>query len=161
MTKHDGSAKCNHFHKVPTRHSSNDTSHLSCHLACCKRHLIQDIRKYDKLITYKSNDGTTTLTTSKFDQEESHRALTCFVVCGKQAFNVVKESTVKLYLQTVNLEVKPISRFTCQRDVMATYVGERNILIEDLGKALGRICLTFDNWNNEHTKDEFICIIAH
>ena len=140
MTKHeDGSAECNHCHKVLAGDSSNGTSHLSRHLTRCKRRPIQDIRKYGKLVTHKSNDGTTTLTTFKFDQEESRRALTRFVVCGKQAFNVVEEPTFRLYLQTINPEVKPISRFTCQRDVMATYVRERNILIEDLGKAPGRI----------------------
>ena len=92
MTKHeDGSAKCNHCHKVLARDSNNDMSHLSCHLTRCKRHQMQYIRKYSKIVTRKSNEGTITLTTFKFNQEKSHRALTCFVVCGKQAFNVAKD----------------------------------------------------------------------
>ena len=84
MTKHeDRNVECNHCHKVVARDSSNGTSHLIHRLTCCKRCPIQDIRKYGKLVTQKSNDGTTTLTTFKFDQEEIHKALTFFVACGK------------------------------------------------------------------------------
>ncbi|MFQ6643190.1 hypothetical protein Gotur_017235 [Gossypium turneri] len=33
--------------------------------------------------------------------------------------------------------------------------------IYKLAKALGLICLTSDNWNSEHTDDEYICITAY
>ncbi|MFQ6670699.1 hypothetical protein Gotur_035512 [Gossypium turneri] len=33
--------------------------------------------------------------------------------------------------------------------------------IAKLAKAPGLICLTSDNWNSEHTNDEYICITTH
>ncbi|MBA0661690.1 hypothetical protein Goklo_005964 [Gossypium klotzschianum] len=32
---------------------------------------------------------------------------------------------------------------------------------EELAKSPSLICLTFDNWNSEHTNDEYIYISAH
>ncbi|KAG4165598.1 hypothetical protein ERO13_A13G091045v2 [Gossypium hirsutum] len=41
------------------------------------------------------------------------------------------------------------------------YAKERDRVKEVLAKPLGLICLTLDNWNSEHTNDEYICITTH
>ena len=116
MTKNeDGTAKCNHCNKILVGDSANDISHLSHHLSHCGRCPIEDIRKYGKLVSHKSDEGTFTLATFKFDQEECCKAMTSFVVCGKEAFHVVEEPTFRLHLQSANPEVKSISRSTCKK----------------------------------------------
>ncbi|MBA0780411.1 hypothetical protein Gotri_004511 [Gossypium trilobum] len=41
------------------------------------------------------------------------------------------------------------------------YAKERDRVKEELAKVPSLICLTSDNWNSEHTNDEYICITAH
>ncbi|MFQ6670698.1 hypothetical protein Gotur_035512 [Gossypium turneri] len=56
---------------------------------------------------------------------------------------------------------KNISRHTVARDVLMYYAKDRDHVKEELAKAPGLICLTSDNWNSEHTNDEYICITTH
>ncbi|KAH1047265.1 hypothetical protein J1N35_038049 [Gossypium stocksii] len=55
---------------------------------------------------------------------------------------------------------KNISRYTTTRDVLMYYTKERDVK-EELAKAPGLICLTSNNWNSEHTNDEYIGITAN
>ncbi|MBA0851000.1 hypothetical protein Goshw_011171 [Gossypium schwendimanii] len=56
---------------------------------------------------------------------------------------------------------KNISRQTTTRDVLIYYAKEKDHVKEKLVKAPSLICLTSDNWNSEHTNDEYIFITAH
>ncbi|KAH9623166.1 hypothetical protein KSS87_005834 [Heliosperma pusillum] len=50
---------------------------------------------------------------------------------------------------------------TIRRDILKLYDEERKAVEEDLKKAPGRIAFTSDNWRNDSTQDEYICITAH
>ncbi|MBA0798763.1 hypothetical protein Gohar_009323 [Gossypium harknessii] len=60
-----------------------------------------------------------------------------------------------------NPNFKNISGQITARDVLMYYAKERDHVKEELAKAPSLILLTFDNWNSEHTNDEYICISAH
>ncbi|MBA0785051.1 hypothetical protein Gotri_026084 [Gossypium trilobum] len=56
---------------------------------------------------------------------------------------------------------KNISRPTTTRDVLIYYAKEINHVKEKLAKAFGLGCLTSDDWNSEHTNDEYIFVTTH
>ncbi|MBA0612813.1 hypothetical protein Godav_013364 [Gossypium davidsonii] len=60
-----------------------------------------------------------------------------------------------------SLNFKNISRKTTTTNFLMYYAKERDHIKEELVKAPGLICLTFDNCNSEHTNDEYICITNH
>ena len=57
--------------------------------------------------------------------------------------------------------MKFISKATCKRDLIVACAKERDTVLPDLGKPFERIYLTFDNWNYEHIKYEFISVTTH
>ncbi|MBA0611278.1 hypothetical protein Godav_011977 [Gossypium davidsonii] len=64
-------------------------------------------------------------------------------------------------IKIANSNFKNISRHTVARDVLMYYAKDRDHVKEELAKAPGLICLTSNNWNSEHTNDEYICITTH
>ncbi|XP_057540654.1 zinc finger BED domain-containing protein RICESLEEPER 2-like [Amaranthus tricolor] len=54
-----------------------------------------------------------------------------------------------------------LKRHLEKRDALKHYDEERKIVELDMQNALGRIFFTSDNWRNDHTQDEYICITAH
>ncbi|TYI23854.1 hypothetical protein ES332_A06G194000v1 [Gossypium tomentosum] len=64
-------------------------------------------------------------------------------------------------MRLASLNFKNIRRYTATRDVLMYYTKERDHVKKELAKTPGLICLTSDNWNSEHTNDEYICITAH
>ncbi|MBA0729451.1 hypothetical protein Golax_020353, partial [Gossypium laxum] len=54
-----------------------------------------------------------------------------------------------------------ISRPTTTRDVLIYYAKETGHVKEKLAKAFGLGCLTSDDWNFEHTNDEYIFVTTH
>ncbi|TYI73207.1 hypothetical protein E1A91_D07G115200v1 [Gossypium mustelinum] len=88
-------------------------------------------------------------------------SLSTFLVCGKHLFRTVEEPGFRYMMRIASPNFKNISRHTAARDVLMYYAKERDRVKEELAKAPGLICLTSDNWNLEHTNDEYICITAH
>ncbi|KAG8472915.1 hypothetical protein CXB51_034804 [Gossypium anomalum] len=77
-----------------------------------------------------------------------------------KSFRTVEELGFKHMMRIASPNFKNISRHTATRDVLMYYAKERDRVKEELAKAPGLICLTSDNWNSEHTNDEYICITA-
>ena len=77
------------------------------------------------------------------------------------SFRTVEELEFRYIMSIASPNSKNISRYTAARDVLMYYAKERDRVKEELAKALDLICLTSDNWNSEHTNDEYICITAH
>ncbi|KAK8296216.1 hypothetical protein V6Z12_D05G110800 [Gossypium hirsutum] len=132
--KNELKAQSNHCKTIFSAKSSNGTSHLRRHLNSCLK---------------------------KFDADECHQAIFTFLVCDKHSFRTVEEPGFRYMMRIASPNFKNISRHTAARDVLMYYAKERDRVKEELAKAPGLICLTFDNWNSEHTNDEYICITAH
>ncbi|MBA0637842.1 hypothetical protein Godav_029232, partial [Gossypium davidsonii] len=80
---------------------------------------------------------------------------------GKHSFRTVEEPGFRYMMRIISPNFKNISRHTVAKDVLMYYAKKRDHVKEELAKAPGLICLTFDNWNSKHTNDEYICITAH
>ncbi|MBA0734352.1 hypothetical protein Gogos_018272 [Gossypium gossypioides] len=89
-----------------------------------------------------------------FDANESCRVVSTFRECDKHSFRTVEETRFRYMMSIVSLNFKNISRHTAVKDVLMYYAKERDHVKEKLAKAPSLICLTFDNWNSDHTNDE-------
>ncbi|TYG53201.1 hypothetical protein ES288_D09G090400v1 [Gossypium darwinii] len=124
-------AQCNHCKTIFSAKSSSGTSHLRRHLNSC----IQPSPK-----------GVPSIKNYKFDADECRQAISTFIV---------------YMMRIASPNFKNISRHIAARDGLMYYAKERDHVKEELAKAPGLICLTSDNWNSEHTNDEYICVTAH
>ncbi|KAK8341069.1 hypothetical protein V6Z12_A08G141400 [Gossypium hirsutum] len=158
--KNELKAQCNHCKTIFSTKSSRGTSHLRCHLNSCLKKVNKDISQY-AIATQPSLGGFPFIKNYKFDVNEYRKAISTFLVCRKHSFRVVDEPGFRYMMSIASPNFKNISRYTTARDVLMYYVKERDRVKEELAKAPGLICLTSDNWNSEHTNDEYICITAH
>ncbi|TYG94373.1 hypothetical protein ES288_A11G184100v1 [Gossypium darwinii] len=136
-------AQCSHCKTIFSAKSSSRTSHL-------RRHLNSYLKKVNKDISQ-----------STIATQPSLGAISTFLVCGKHSFRTVEEPGFRYMMSIASPNFKNISRYTTARDVLIYYAKERDHVKEELAKAPGLICLNSDNWNLEHTNDEYICITAH
>ncbi|KAG4164011.1 hypothetical protein ERO13_D01G209133v2, partial [Gossypium hirsutum] len=144
--KNELKAQCNHCKTIFSAKSSSGTSHL-------RRHLNSS--------TQPSPEGVPSIKNYKFDADECRKAISTFLVCGKHSFRTVEEPGFRYMMRIASPNFKNISRYTAARDVLMYYAKERDRVKEELAKAPGLICLTSDNWNSEHTNDEYICVTTH
>ncbi|KAG4194935.1 hypothetical protein ERO13_A06G080732v2 [Gossypium hirsutum] len=153
-------AQCNHCKTIFSAKSSSRTSHLRHHLNSCLKKVNKGITQYT-ITTQPSLGVVPFIKNYKFDADECRQAVSTFLVCGKHSFRTVEELEFRYMMRIASPNFKNISRYTAARDVLMYYAKERDCVKEELAKASGLICLTFDNWNSEHTNDEYICITAH
>ncbi|XP_040952762.1 zinc finger BED domain-containing protein DAYSLEEPER [Gossypium hirsutum] len=158
--KNELKAQCNHCKTIFSAKSSSGTSHLRRHLNSCLKKVNKDITQYTIGIQ-PSPEGVLSIKNYKFDADECHKAISTFLVCGKHSFRIVEEPGFRYMMRIASPNFKNISRYTAARDVLMYYAKERDRVKEELAKAPGLICLTSDNWNSEHTNDEYICVTAH
>ncbi|KAK8305041.1 hypothetical protein V6Z12_D03G035500 [Gossypium hirsutum] len=158
--KNELKAQCNHCKTIFSTKSSSGTSHLRRHLNSCLKKVNKDITQYT-IVTQPSLEGVPSIKNYKFDVDECRQAISTFLVCGKHSFRTVEEPGFRYMMRIASPNFKNISRQTDIRDVLKYYAKERDHVKEELAKAPGLICLTSDNWNSEHTNDEYICITAH
>ncbi|MBA0743862.1 hypothetical protein Gogos_006516 [Gossypium gossypioides] len=64
-------------------------------------------------------------------------------------------------MSVFSLNFKNISRPTTTRDLLIYYAKKIDLVKEKLAKSFGLVCLTSDDWNSEHTNDEYICVTTH
>ncbi|KAK8259881.1 hypothetical protein V6Z12_D13G084900 [Gossypium hirsutum] len=157
--KNELKAQCNHCKTIFSAKSSSGTSHLRRHLNSCLKKVNKDITQYT-IVTQPSPEGVPSIKNYKFDVDECRQAISTFLVCAKHSFRTVEEPGFR-YMRIASPNFKNISRQTATRDVLKYYAKERDHVKEELAKSPGLICLTSDNWNLEHTNDEYICITAH
>ncbi|TYG60684.1 hypothetical protein ES288_D07G086600v1 [Gossypium darwinii] len=158
--KNELKAQCNHCKTIFSAKSSSGTSHLRRHLNSCLKKVNKDITQYTIAIQ-PSPEGVPSIKNYKFDADECRKAISTFLVCGKHSFRTVEEPAFRYMMRIASPNFKNISRHTAARDVLMYYAKERDRVKEELAKAPGLICLTSDNWNSEHTNDEYICVTAH
>ncbi|TYG40941.1 hypothetical protein ES288_D12G134900v1 [Gossypium darwinii] len=158
--KNELKAQCNHCKTIFSAKSSSGTSHLRRHLNSCLKKVNKDITQYTISIQ-PSPEGVPSIKNYKFDADECCKAISTFIVCGKHSFRTVEEPRFRYMMRIASPNFKNISRYTATRDVLMYYAKERDRVKEELAKAPGLICLTSDNWNSEHTNDEYICVTAY
>ncbi|KAG4113026.1 hypothetical protein ERO13_D13G196433v2 [Gossypium hirsutum] len=158
--KNELKAQCNHCKTIFSAKSSSRTSHLRRHLNSCLKKVNKDITQYT-IATQPSPEGVPSIKNYKFDADECRKAISTFLVYGKHSFRTVEEPGFRYMMRIASRNFKNISRYTAARDVLMYYAKERDRVKEELAKAPGLICLTSDNWNSEHTNDEYICVTAH
>ncbi|KAK8290461.1 hypothetical protein V6Z12_D07G263700 [Gossypium hirsutum] len=158
--KNELKAQCNHCKTIFSAKSSSGTSHSRRHLNSCLKKVNKDITQYTIGIQ-PSPKGVPSIKNYKFDADECRKAISTFLVCGKHSFRTVEEPGFKYMMRIASPNFKNINRYTTARDVLMYYAKERDRVKEEFAKAPGLICLTSDNWNSEHTNDEYICVTAH
>ncbi|KAL1073895.1 hypothetical protein V6Z11_D11G253200 [Gossypium hirsutum] len=158
--KNELKAQCNHYKTIFSAKSSSGTSHLRRHLNSYLKKVNKDITQYTIAIQ-PSPEGVPSIKNYKFDADECRKAISTFLVCGKHSFRTVEEPAFRYMMRIASPNFKNISRHIAARDVLMYYAKERDRVKEELAKAPGLICLTSDNWNSEHTNDEYICVTAH
>ncbi|TYH28807.1 hypothetical protein ES288_A02G173300v1 [Gossypium darwinii] len=158
--KNELKAQCNHCKSIFSAKSSSGTSHLRRHLNHCLKKINNDITQYT-IATQPSLRGGPSIKNYKFNADECCRAISTFLMCGKHLFRIVEESGFRNMMRIASPNFKNISRFIAAMDVLMHYAKERDHVKEELAKAPCLNCLTSDNWNLEHTNDEYICITAH
>ncbi|KAK8320357.1 hypothetical protein V6Z12_A12G031900 [Gossypium hirsutum] len=141
--KNELKAQCNHCKTIFSAKSSSGTFHLRRHLNSCLKKVNKDISHY-------------TIAT-----QPSLGVVSTFLVCGKHSFRTIEEPGFRYMMSIASPNFKNISRYAAARDVLMYYAKERDRVKEELARVPGLICLTSDNWNSEHTNDEYICITAH
>ncbi|MFQ6638885.1 hypothetical protein Gotur_014693 [Gossypium turneri] len=122
--------------------------------------IFSDIILYT-IATQPSLGGVPSIKNYKFDADECRQAISTFFLCDKHSFRTVEEPRFRYIMRIASPNFKNISRHTATKDVLMYYAKERDRVKEELAKAPCLICLTSENWNSEHTNDEYICITAH
>ncbi|KAG0456173.1 hypothetical protein HPP92_023961 [Vanilla planifolia] len=89
------------------------------------------------------------------------KAISTFVVCGKHPVTVVEGFGFRHLMSIVCPESVNVSIRDIKRDIISSYLKERDNIKELLGKATGKVCLACENWCSEYSKDEYLCITAH
>lgn len=138
--------------------SKNGTSHLRRHLEKCPKRANKDIEQF---LVSDFAKGESNVMNYKFDNDELRRCIALFVVEGSHSFSIVEERGFRRMISRANPQFNAFSRHTLRRELLTLYVSERDRIKELMLNAKGHICLTTDNWRNEYTMEEDICITAH
>ncbi|KAK9749713.1 hypothetical protein RND81_02G145500 [Saponaria officinalis] len=102
-----------------------------------------------------------TLQNQNIDPDEIRKGICMFAIAGAHSFCIVEEPGFKYMVSRMCPSYKVMSRHTVMRDALKFYSEEIKVVEMELIKAPGRIALTSDNWRNDSTQDEYICITAH
>ncbi|KMT01844.1 hypothetical protein BVRB_9g210350 [Beta vulgaris subsp. vulgaris] len=154
-------AECKHCKRILTAKSSSGTSQLRRHLdKCIAKH---NVSTKSFLIGSECTSGgqTMALKNPKIDHDHLRKAICMFVVAGAHSFSLVEEPAFKNMLSVACPSYKVLSRHTVRRDALKYYDEEKKVVEYDLQNASSRICFTSDNWRNDSTQDEYICVTAH
>ncbi|MBA0863463.1 hypothetical protein Goshw_021446 [Gossypium schwendimanii] len=116
--------------------------------------------KHQKSTTSKVWDEMTKLECENKDELKAQFVF-IFLVYGKYSFRTVEELGFRSMMSIFSPNFKNISRPTTTRDVLIYYAKETDHVKEKLAKAFGLGCLTSDDWNFEHTNDEYILVTTH
>ena len=60
-----------------------------------------------------------------------------------------------------NPQFKPFSRHSARRELVKMYVKGRENMKDFILNAPGRVVMTTNNWKNDSTNEEYICVTAH
>ncbi|PKU59729.1 zinc finger BED domain-containing protein RICESLEEPER 2 [Dendrobium catenatum] len=165
-------ARCIHCKQILSGASKHGTSHLKRHLERCPKRrnhevrqllLSSEVRSIKQL--FSSNealaDGGTSLKKCAIDQNEILKAISAFILCGQHSVTVVEELGFRHMMGIVCPEFENVNSHCIRREILSSYLKERDGVKELLGRIPGRICLTCENWSSEYSKDGYMCITAH
>lgn len=165
-------ARCIHCKQILSGASKHGTSHLKRHLERCPKRRNHDVRQL--LLSnevrsikqlFSSNeilaDGSTPLKKGALDQNEIFKAISGFIICGQHSVTVVEELGFRHMMSIVCPEFENVDAHAIRREIVSSYLKERDSLKKLLGRIPGRICLSCENWSSEYSKDGYTCITAH
>ncbi|KAK8574254.1 hypothetical protein V6N13_097242 [Hibiscus sabdariffa] len=84
------------------------------------------------------------ITTWKFDQEASRKALAEMIVIGELPFKFVESEGFRRFMSIACPRFRIPSRLTITRDVYQLYLDEKAKLKQSLKSSCSRVCLTTD-----------------
>ncbi|KAK6929112.1 Zinc finger, BED-type [Dillenia turbinata] len=155
--KDDSKAQCKHCRLIFSATPKNGTSHLKRHLDRCPKRVNHDLVLASDIV----NNAGSPLRNYKFELDECHKALAIFLVDGMLPFTTVELHGFRYLMHAFSPQFADTNKSMAERDVMALYGRERDIVKDLLLKAPGRVSLTIDSWFCEHTQEEYMCITAH
>ncbi|KAK9683356.1 hypothetical protein RND81_10G134600 [Saponaria officinalis] len=135
---------------------------MARHIEKCAARRHVDIKSF--CISSKIEPGgiqSMTLRDQIISHDEIRKSISMFVVAGAHSFSIVEEPGFMYITSCMCPNYTVMSRHTVRRDALKMYDDEKQIVESDIVKALGRIAFTSDNWRNDSTQDEYICITAH
>nr|KAJ0197777.1 hypothetical protein LSAT_V11C700372050 [Lactuca sativa] len=152
--------KCKHCGggKYKCESSGYGTKNLDYHLTKCKAYL-------DKLsggqtqLAFQYGDENK-LSTWKFDQNDSRKALAHMLVVDELPFSFVEGAGFRYYNSVTQPLFKVPCRSTSTTDVYQLFVDEKEKIREFIKKNIGRICLTTDTWTSKQ-QSCYMCLTAH
>ncbi|KAL2934577.1 putative AC transposase, partial [Bienertia sinuspersici] len=159
--KSETKARCFHCKAILTAKSNSGTSHLKRHLDECLAKNNVSINFFLIGAQHNSGEQTMTLKDPKVDPQALRKAICMYVVAGAYSFSTVDEPGFKHMISIACSNYNVLSKHTIRRDALKYYEEEWKIVMSDLQNSIGRISFTSDNWRNDHTQDEYICITAN
>ncbi|KAH0636460.1 hypothetical protein KY289_036375 [Solanum tuberosum] len=145
-------AKCKYCAKpYASSTSSNGTSSMNTHMRTCPKFPRDTVDKGQNLINFlPSSMGAKegVISTWKFDQAQSRRALTKMIIVDELPFSFVEKEGFKNFMRVTVPQFHIPSRRTVTRDCYELYLEERQLLKNVFKEARPRVCLTTDTWTS-------------
>jgi len=151
-------AKCQHCELVLRTNSRHGTSHLKHHLDRCPKKVHHYSTQY-MLSTETSINGSIVLTKYKYDEAQSRKLVLTYLVQHSHQFDIIEKRGFRKMVKG-NLQSCPFSRHTIRRELFKMYVKDRENVKDLISNAPGRVVMTTDNWKNDNTNEDYICVTA-
>ncbi|XP_077228634.1 zinc finger BED domain-containing protein RICESLEEPER 2-like [Tasmannia lanceolata] len=154
-------AKRNYCNREFGCDSTQGTSTLKRHLEKCTRYPYGNKEKQQVLsFSVSSEQGGTTVSTWKFDQELCRRELARMLVVEELPFKFVEREGFRNFCRVLQPRFNFNSRTTLKKDCLELYKKEKKKINEALKKSDQRVCLTTDMWTSIQNLG-YMCITIH
>ncbi|CAN4105445.1 unnamed protein product [Withania somnifera] len=158
-------AKCKYCEKLLSFATKNNgTSSMNNHMlrTCPKRPaIVQDnSQKLLNLVPFSKGAKDGVVSTWKFDQAQSRRALAQMVIVDELPFSFVEKEGFKNFMKVTVPQFHIPSRRTLIRDCYVLYGEQRKLLKKVFKEARPKICLTTDTWTSIQ-RISYMCLTTH
>uniref|UniRef100_A0ACD5X8I2 Uncharacterized protein n=1 Tax=Avena sativa TaxID=4498 RepID=A0ACD5X8I2_AVESA len=135
----------------------NGTSSMHRHMSSCKKN---PNRNHDpKQGTLQATLGSS-LNNWKFDPDALRKSFAEMVIEDELPFAFGEKSGFKKFMSKACPRFKPPSRRTCAREVVKTYISEKDKLMKFFKENCASVCVTTDCWTSQQ-QDGYMTVTAH
>ncbi|XP_070031712.1 zinc finger BED domain-containing protein RICESLEEPER 1-like [Nicotiana tomentosiformis] len=156
-------AKCKYCEKTyAAATKGNGTISMNNHLTKCPKipRKIENSQTQLSFLLASNGPNEGVLTTWKFDQALSRRALAQMIILDELPFSFVEKEGFKKFIGVTIPQFQIPSRRTLTRDCYELYYEQRQSLKKSFNEARPKICLTTDTWTSIQ-RINYMCLTAH
>ncbi|XP_049378281.1 zinc finger BED domain-containing protein RICESLEEPER 2-like [Solanum stenotomum] len=158
-------AKCNYCGKTyAAATKGNGTSAMNNHMTKKKCPNFPSTQDYgQKLINFlpsSTGEKEGVISTWKFDQAQSRRALAQMIIVDELPFSIVEKEGFRNIMKVVVPQFHIPSRRTLTRDCYELYSEEKKLLKKSFKEARPKVCLTTNTWTSIQ-RINYLCLTAH